>query len=79
MGHHQHPFKLFLLTGALGATPALPQANCPVPRVIAPALHQTVSDARPVIRWAALPGAARYRLVLTARKPEGGVLSSIDT
>lgn len=32
-----------------------------------------------MIRWAAAPGAARYRLVLTARQPEGGVLASIDT
>ena len=31
-----------------------------------------------MIRWAAVPGAARYRLVLTARQPEGGLLASIE-
>ena len=75
-----HAFALIALAISLcSAAPALAQVDCQAPSIIAPAMYQTVSDLRPAIRWAAVPGASSYRLVLTARKPEGGVIALIDT
>lgn len=66
-----------LLTTTTSAAEATP--SCPTPLVKAPAHQETVATARPIIQWKEVPGVASYRLTLSSRKPEGGVIASIDT
>jgi hypothetical protein len=64
-----------LLIGRQAAAPACHELD----RLIAPAAGATVADARPVITWAPLPGASRYRVEIESRIPEGRVLVALDT
>jgi hypothetical protein len=44
-----------------------------------PVRGSTITDARPVITWPAIPGATRYRVEIEGRIPEGRILVSVDT
>jgi hypothetical protein len=38
-----------------------------------------VADARPILSWRAIPGAADYRVEIESRVPEGQILVTLDT
>jgi hypothetical protein len=59
--------------------PADAGADCPAPRITAPAADVTLAAARPTLQWAPVPGATGYRVQLVSRVPEGGVIVSLDT
>ncbi|MDS4060338.1 MAG: hypothetical protein RKP73_17475 [Candidatus Contendobacter sp.] len=71
-----------LLATLIASGPAYPAgagADCPAPDITAPVADATLAAARPTLRWAPVPGATGYRVRLTSRVPEGGVIASLDT
>jgi hypothetical protein len=71
-----------LLAAVIASAPAHPAdtgANCPAPNITTPAADTTLVAARPTLRWTPVPGATGYRVRLTSRVPEGGVIISLDT
>jgi len=79
---HRHGPGFALLAAVIASGPAPPAdtgANCPAPNITTPAADATRAAARPSLRWAPAPGATGYRVRLTSRVPEGGVIASLDT
>jgi len=66
---------------ALGASCILAQAHaeCAPVELLHPLQNSTLHDARPDIKWAALPGVKLYRVQIESRVPEGRVLERVDT
>ncbi|MFO1431913.1 MAG: hypothetical protein U1F76_17535 [Candidatus Competibacteraceae bacterium] len=78
----RHGPVLALLAAVIASGPAHPAdagAGCPAPNITAPVADVTLAAARPTLQWAPVPGATGYRVRLTSRMPEGGVIVSLDT
>lgn len=58
---------------------AMPAAACERVPLGAPAAGAMLADARPTLRWQALPGVTRYRVQILTRLAEGAVSAHFDT
>lgn len=67
-------FVLFLSTA--GSSVFLP---CQDAEITDPAARSTVTEARPVLGWRAIPRTSRYRVEIESRVPEGRAVVSLDT
>jgi hypothetical protein len=70
---------LLAASAALVANSAYAADDCRAAEILSPGRGAIVSEGRPEIRWKALPGAARYRVQLESRVPEGAVIARVDT
>ena len=66
---------------ALWAACSLGQAHaeCASAEILHPLRDATIHNARPDIKWRALPGVNVYRVQIESRVPEGQVIERIDT